>query len=272
MENTVTVILPVYRLNDNEKDYFAKAVASVREQKTLPTKLMIVVPAGDKKLKETIEGYGYDDKIKEILTIVENDGETDFCSQVNFGVSKIDTKWFSVLEIDDEYSTIWFDNFYKYGEYHEDVEVFLPIVLDTDINGNFLHFTNEPVWAKDFSDKLGVLDNDALLNFPNFQIAGAVYNKESFESVGGFKPSIKLQFGYELFLRMTYYDKKIMTIPKIGYRKTNMRPESLFHGYYHSETEKLDPVEARWWFNTARKECYFKNDRGIKYEVNEEIA
>jgi hypothetical protein len=56
-----------------------------------------------------------------------------------------------------------------------------------------------------------------------------------------------------------------MTIPKLGYRKTNMRPGSLFHGYYHVEETKMDPVEARFWFNTARKESYFKKDREITY-------
>lgn len=268
--NTVTVIVPVVRLNDNEKDYFASAIASVREQKVLPTQLMVVVPQGNDELKKMVSEYNYGDKIKDILVIVENDGETDFCSQINYGVSKITTDWFSILELDDEYSSIWFDNFNKYSEVYPNVDVFLPIVLDTNTDGNFLHFTNEPVWATDFSDKMGFLDNDSLLNFPNFQVSGAVYKKESFLSVGGFKPSIKLQFGYELFLRLTYYDKSIMTIPKIGYKKVNMRPDSLFHGYHQGEN-RIDPTEARWWYNQSRKECYFKSDRGIKYEVNETV-
>jgi hypothetical protein len=70
---------------------------------------------------------------------------------------------------------------------------------------------------------------------------------------------------------MTYYDKKIMTIPKIGYKKTNMRPLSLFFGYY-SGPEKMNPLEARWWFNTAKKECYFKQDRGITYNEEEQTV
>jgi hypothetical protein len=288
----VTVILPIHRLNDNtetlivknaegndeekvvqsEKDYFASAIAGIREQKVLPTKLMIVIPKGDSELKKTIEEYDWSDELKGILTIVENDGETDFCSQINFGVEQCDTEWFSILELDDEYSKIWFENVQKYMEAYDDVDGFLPIVLDVSVEGRFLHFTNEPVWAPEFSDKMGFIDNDALLNFPNFQISGGVYRKEAFKSVGGLKPSIKLQFTYEFFLRMTYYDKTIMTIPKLGYKKTNMRPDSLFYNYQNSEEYKMDPVEARWWFNTARKECYFKNDRDIKYDVNEETV
>ena len=143
-------------------------------------------------------------------------------------------------------------------------------MLDANIDGKFLHFTNEPVWAKDFSDKLGFLDNDSLLNYPSFQISGGIYRKESFNSIGGLKRGLKTQFVYEFFLRMTYYDKKIMTIPKVGYKKTNMRENSLFHEYYKGEN-KIDPLEAKFWFNTAKKECYFKQDRGITYEVEEAI-
>ena len=269
MDNKVTVIVPVHRINEDEKDYFAKAMASIREQKELPSNLMVVVPK-DSEVKKIVEEFNYDEKVKSILTIVENDGETDFCSQVNFGVSKVETEWFSILEIDDEYSKIWFNNFDKYASYYDEVDVFLPIVLDANVEGRFLHFTNEPVWAKDFSDKLGFLDNDALLNYPSFQLSGGVFKKESFESVGKLKSSIKLQFVYELFLRMSYYDKKIMTIPKIGYKKTNMRPSSLFHGYYQGTTDRIDPLEAKWWFNTAKKECYFKQDRGITYNKEEQ--
>ena len=192
-----------------------------------------------------------------------NDGETDFASQINFGVEEVKTEYFSILEVDDQYATIWFDNVVKYRKWY-DVDVSLPLCLDVNTEGKFLHFTNEPVWAKDFSDKQGFLDNDSLLNFPNFQLSGGVVKTEAYKSVGGLKPTLKLQFIYEFLLRMSYYDKKMMTIPKLGYRKTNMRPGSLFYDYYQGDS-KVDPVEARFWFNTARKESYFKKDRKITY-------
>ena len=264
MDNKLTVILPVHRLNEEEKTYFTKAINSVADQKVLPNKLLIVVPK-ETTLKTELDSYDYGDKLKDIVEVVENDGTSDFCTQINYGVSKTETEWFSILELDDEYSKIIFDNFNKYATYYTEVDAFLPIVLDANTDGRFLHFTNEPVWAKDFSEKLGYLDNDSLLNYPNFQISGGIYKKETFETVGGLKPSIKLQFAYEFFLRMTYYDKQIMTIPKVGYKKTNMRPSSLFHEYYLGEN-KLRVDEARWWFNQAKKECYFKTDRGITYE------
>lgn len=268
-KNTITVIVPVHNLNTKEKDYFATAISSIEKQKVLPNKIMIVV-ANNKELISEIQNFSFGEKIKDLIKIEINEGETDFASQINYGVSKIDTEFFSVLELDDEYSMIWFDNALKYIDSYPDQDMYLPIVLDVNTDGNFLHFTNEAVWARDFSDKMGHLDNDALLNFPSFQFSGSVIRKDAYESVGGLKSSIRLQFIYEFFLRMTYYDKKIMTVPKLGYKKVNMRPDSLFWGYYNLESERIDPIEARFWYNLSRKESYFKTDRKIKYE--KEIA
>ncbi len=266
MDNT-TVILPIHRLNEKEKDYFANAVKSVSVQKedAIPNLLVVVV---NEELKKEVESFEFDEKLN--VKVLINEGETDFCSQINFGVKNIDTEWFSILEVDDEYSAIWFNQVKKYEKNYNDVEVFLPLILDVTPEGRFLHFTNEPVWAPEFSDKMGFLDNDSLLNFPNFQTSGGVYKKDTFLSVGGFKPGIKLHFVYEFLLRMTYYDKTIMTIPKLGYKKTNMREDALFYGYYNEGADKIRADEAKWWFSQAKKESYFKQDRGITYE--EEIT
>lgn len=258
-ENTnITVLLPIHKMDKNIASYLEKAIKSVESQKIKPDEILVITP---KDLEITLP----ESSVK--VTVVKNEGETDFCSQINFGSENVKTEYFSILEVDDEYSKIWFDNVLKHFKAYNEVDVFLPIVLDVSNEGRFLHFTNEPVWAKDFSDKLGFLDNDALLNFPNFQLSGSVIRLESFKAVGKLKPSIKLHFIYEFLLRMSYYDKKMMTIPKLGYKKTNMRPDSLFYNYYDGlNEEKIDAVEARFWFNTARKECYFKTDRGIKFD------
>jgi glycosyltransferase involved in cell wall biosynthesis len=253
-----TVIIPIHKMDDSLQNYFEIAIKSIESQKVRPEEVLIVTTKDVEINKSVLENIKH--------RIVINEGKTDFCSQVNLGVENVKTEYFSILEVDDEYSKIWFSNVIKYLEHYQEVDTFLPIVLDVNTEGRFLHFTNEPVWAKEFSDKLGFLDNDSLLNFPNFQLSGAVIKKEAFEAVGGLKPSIRLHFVYEFFLRMTYYDKKIMTIPKLGYKKTNMRPDSLFFNYYNEGSEKIDVIEARFWYNTARKECYFRADRGIKFD------
>jgi hypothetical protein len=239
----------------------------VDNQKTLPEELVIVVPKNS-EVKKFVESFTFE-KVK--FRIIENDGKTDFCSQVNFGVNNISTEFFSILEFDDMYSTIWFDNVNKHIKAYPNVSLFLPIVVDMTLDNKFIHFTNESIWAKDFSEKQGFLDNDILLNYPKFQIAGSVIKVEDFKELGGLKGSIKVHFGYEFLLRMTYYDKKVMTIPKLGYKKTNMRPNSIFWSYENGET-KIDILESRFWFNTAKKESYFKTDREVKYIMDEDVS
>ena len=73
-------------------------------------------------------------------------------------------------------------------------------------------------------------------------------------------------FVYEFLLRATYNDKKIMTIPKVGYKHTNMRENSLFWNYRNKEQELVNPDEAKFWIDAAKKEYFFTTDRGIKYE------
>lgn len=261
MEKTnISIILPVHELNEVTKPMFANAIKSVTEQTLRPDELVIVAPKGSETLNY-IKSFDFGDYKKSVV-IAENDGETDFASQVNFGVTNTTTEWFSILEFDDEYANIWFKNVVEYKKAHTNVDLFMPIIIDVDSIGNFIGFTNEAVWANSFSDELGILDNSALLTYQNFNIDGMVIRKSTYEEFGGFKPSIKLTFIYEFLLRMTFKDVKVMVIPRFGYKHVNQREGSLFSSY----KETLDPIEARWWLSTAKKEYYFPNDRKITYE------
>ena len=66
-------------------------------------------------------------------------------------------------------------------------------------------------------------------------------------------------------LLISFFNNIKGSTSKLGYKKVNMRPDSLFANYYEGP-EKIDAVEARFWFNTARKECYFKQDRKTKFD------
>ena len=44
-------------------------------------------------------------------------------------------------EVDDEYSKHWFKNAKKYMDSYDDVDIFLPLVVDVDGEQNFLGFT-----------------------------------------------------------------------------------------------------------------------------------
>lgn len=262
MEKTnISVILPVHELDDVTKKSLDNAIKSVELQIVRPDELIIVVPKGSDAAKHIKKlDFG---EIKDIVTVAENDGETDFCSQINYGVSVAKSEWISTLEYDDEYAKIWFKNVIEYRTAHPNVDLFMPIVIDVDTQGQFIGFTNEAVWANSFSDELGVLDNNSLLAYQNFNIDGMVVRKSTFEEMGKLKPSIKLTFIYEFLLRLTFKDVRIMTVPKFGYKHVNQRPNSLFASY----KETMTPVEAKWWLQTAKKEYYFANDRKITYEV-----
>ena len=259
-KNNISVILPVHELNDETKQLFNNAILSVKEQTVRPDELVIVVPKGS-EANSYMKAYDFGD-YKDSVIIAENDGETDFSSQVNYGVNISKSDWFSVLEYDDEYAKIWFKNVLEYRKAHDNVDIFMPIIVDVDANGQFIGFTNEAVWANTFSDELGVLDNNALLMYQNFNVDGMVIKKSVYNEFGGFKPSMKLTFIYEFLLRMTFKAAKIMVIPRFGYKHINQRAGSLFATY----KETLDPIEARWWLSTAKKEYYFPKDRKITYQ------
>jgi len=258
-DNLITVIIPVHELDDSTKPLFDIAILSVKNQTVRPDKVLIITPSGS-ETHEYLLKYDYGD-LTDTLTVVANDGETDFQSQVTLGVNKCETEWFSVLEMDDEYSSIWFKNVYKYFTYYPNVDIFMPIIVDNDIDNNFLSFTNEAVWANSFSDELGVLDTESLLAYQNFNIDGMVMRVNKFKELGGFKKNIKLTFIYEFLLRMSHNSCVIMTIPKIGYKHMNQRPNSLFYNYKNT----IDPMEAKWWLNKAKTEYFHMNDREITY-------
>ena len=263
-KNNITVIIPVHELTDETTKLFDIAIESIRQQRVKPDVVCIVVPKGS-DAADKVEKYEFN-LGDTIVSTVFNDGETDFCSQVNLGIEKVPTEWFSILEYDDEYSTVWFDNVVKYIKAYPEVGIFMPMIADVDKDGNYMGGTNEAVWANQFSDEMGFLDTEALLRFQNFNTDGMVMKTELIEEFGGFKPSIKLTFIYEFLLRMTSNDVKTMVIPKIGYKHMNLREGSLFQGL----REVMDDVESRWWLQKAKKEYYWSEDRVITY--NKETA
>ncbi len=258
-KNNISVILPVHELTEETKQFFSNAVLSVREQITKPDELVIIVPKNS-DVVTYLKSFDFGE-YKDSVVIVENEGPTDFSSQVNLGVSKCKSDWFSILEYDDEYAKIWFKNVVEYRKAHDNVDVFLPIIVDVDEKSQFIGFTNEAVWANSFSDELGFLDNSALLSYQNFNVDGMVIKKSIFEEFGGLKTNIKLTFIYEFLLRLTFKAAKVMVIPRFGYKHINQRSGSLFANY----KQTLDPVEARWWLATAKKESFQTKDREITY-------
>lgn len=256
MKNT-TIILPIHLWDDDHKIMFENSVKSVEEFSN-DVKLLIV---GPKKAVSNI--HVVSDKIES--KIIENVGSTDFCSQINLGIDKCDTEWFSILEIDDEFKPTWLKSMYVYSKENPNVDVFLPVVKDINVEGKFLSYTNESTWAYGFTERQGILDNEALLDYQNFQISGGFYRTSVIKENGKLKENIKLTFGYEFLLRLTHNNVVVMTVPKVGYQHVNFRENSLFWSYKNDDTMKMSEGEVKFWLETAKKEFFFKNKRDLKY-------
>ena len=262
MSTNITVILPVHEVQDNTQNYLKRAIESISSQIVKPDQLLIVA-AKNKELKNLLDKFDFGD-ISDITKVVENNTKDfSFQSQLNFGVSKCQTEYFTFLEYDDEMSQIWIKNGVEYMGAFPDVGIFLPIIFECDNNGQFISFSNQNVWAKNVSEEMGYVDNNTLQRLTNFNFDGMISKKSVYEENGGIKSNIKLTFTYEFLLRMSYLSIPIMVIPKLGYKHTNNRSGSLFDHYKNT----IDVMESKFWLNKAKKEYFFTEDREITYAI-----
>ena len=270
----ISVILPIESSkHKNFETLFTSCITSLqnqdrynnKEEKVVDDIELVIVHSGEESLLSIINKFDFSGLT---TNIIHNEGDTDFCTQVNLGVENAKYEWVSLFEFDDEYSSIWFKSVQRYSSAYPEVKGFLPLVVDTDEKGVFAGFTNEATFAANMNSEIGYLTNEVLLNYQNFQTSGMVFNKSLFEEYGGFKKSFKLTFVYELLLRLTYNSVSLMTIPRIGYKHSNMREGSLFWKYRYGE-EPLTQDEVSFWIDSAKKEHFFKEDRDIKYVIIE---
>ena len=264
MNNTLSlsVILPIKSSKAKDFDeYFEKAISSLKNQQTKFEEL-VIIHTQEESLIDILNGYDFGDlNVTKLLW----DKEPNYSDQVNYGIKKAKGEWVSLFEFDDEYSSIWFKNVQKYIESFPEVQMFLPVVVETDEKGLFAGFTNEATFAANFSQEMGILTNDTLQDYQNFQTAGSVFKKSIVEDFGGFKPSVKLTFIYEFLLRLTYNSVSIMTIPRLGYKHVNLREGSIFWNYKFGENKMIED-EVKFWIQAAKREYFFTDDRSIKYQ------
>jgi len=265
----ISVIIPIHEYNDELSLLVTKAVESVVKQENVEElpQIILVYPA---ELDASIIGFRDSMIRKDQLSgvthtnfvLIKNDGATDYQSQVNLGVKSVTTDYFSVLEFDDEYGSTYFRNVEKYIRNYEEIDVFLTMMIEVNEKNEGIKLTNETVWAQQFvgeNGEMGYLNANALKQYTDFKLSGAVIKKSEFENLGGYKTNIKLTFMYEFLLRALNNASKVFSIPKIGYKHLATREGSLFDGYL--KTMPID--ERKFWFETATKESNFMNDRAI---------
>lgn len=271
--NKTTIILPVHEFNETVAGYLKKGLESIRLQKgieVLPSIILVYTHLAEQTgllefIKEYIvgpEGAPADVVLLDIIT-VKNEGKTDFCSQVNLGVKNTITPYFSILEYDDEYGTIYFKNVEQHFKVLPDVGMFLPFTIEVDDKtGSLVQIVNQTIWSKGYVGEngvLGYLNTKSLNEFSFYTLGGAVLKKSDFEAVGALKTNIKLAFTYEFILRFLENGNKIYSIPKFGYKHVINRSGSLFSNFGATMPMK----ERKFWFETAKKESNFFNDRVI---------
>ena len=250
----ITVIIPVHEFNKENETLLKNALNSVDSD----TQIII---SCNKEIEKDIV-----DNIEKFSTLVEVES-SNFQDLINEAVKQVNTKWFSILEFDDTYTPIWFNNVEKHMVNEPSVSVFMPLTDLIEYNEKkFIGYGNEAVWASSFSTEIGYIDNECLNNFFDFYLTGLVCNTNDWKENGGLKKSIELTFWYEFLLRMTHLQKKIFVIPRIGYVHNLNRADSLLKIY----SEKFDEKTVQAYIDLAKQEQFFKNDRNKTIENNEE--
>lgn len=253
-DKKITVIIPLHKFDSDYELMVNNALSSVEPFKD-KVKTMIVGP------KEVIENFS-----NEELVLVTNEGDTGYQNQINLGVKNVDTEWFSILEVDDDYNEIWYKSMVEYMNHYTEVDIFLPIVKNINVEGQMMGYINEASWAYGFTDKIGYIDYETLCEFENYQLSGGLFKKDSILKYGElFKDNIKLTFMYESILRLTYNKLNVMTVPRVGYNHVNFREDSLFWKIKFDESDKVSEDEAKFWLTTAKEECIYTDKREVTY-------
>lgn len=247
----LTVIIPVVEMDDNGVALFNRALGSVNDY-------CDVLVVGSKM---ALDKLPKSDK----YSFLENFGDTCYPAQVNLAVKNITTKWFTVLEFDDEFSDVWFSNVEAYiASDVDDTFFYMPLTEIVDAkNGSTVTYANEAFWASSFSEEIGCVDSESLNNYLTFNPSGSVIKTETFLSLGALKPSMKVSFWYEFLLRALYKSKRVYVIPKVGYYHKINRYGSMTEDIM----ENMEDKEVEWWIELAKKEYFFPNDRGKTYET-----
>jgi hypothetical protein len=189
----------------------------------------------------------------------------------------------SLAEAEDSFSLKWFELAQQYGVENPEVAVLLPLMRNS-INGTFTGLLNEAAWAEGMAEEAGKVDINLLMRFNCINPLGAIYKVQPIreysetkdeKTYSPMKESMKLSHYYEFFLRMIYNDLKVMTVPRLGYELRIVRKEIYTDStcklpqditMYPADRGGVTPEEGRYWFELAKKEYFFDEDRKKAYE------
>lgn len=258
MDNKITIIIPVHELNETIEVLLSNAIKSVDNQKSnLP-----IILVYSNKIKDVISNFFQKNSFESTIEFIINENKTDFQSQINLAVKSVKTEYFSILEFDDEYALTYSKTMSNYIEFNKDTDVLLPIIIEVDNNGGWVKFTNEGSWAQQLigeNGEAGFLNNNILNQYTDFKLSGALIKKQTFIDIGGFKSNIEMTFMLEFIYRLLNNTGKLFTVSKFLYKHLSTRVDSITDHY----VKTMNVTERKFWFETAKKESNFSNDRTI---------
>ena len=272
---SIDIIIPVHKYNEEIESLLKRCLTSVNEMadkgksfNILTNVLLIQAPETP---VVTIENFIETPIAFNTFGCYENKtGNYDFSSQVNYAVNNFcQSDYFMVVEFDDIVTPKWLNMALPYIECRPKCPVFLPLVEVYDIENQSkpLYYMNEIGWSSSFvENELGSLSKLVLQAYCNFNTTGAIFRRDEFIKAGGFKPSIKLSFGYELLLRLAHLYNEVYVVPKVGYFHFVNRKDSLTSEYHETMTQE----EGYWWINLAVEEFQYKKDRKKTYIPQED--
>ena len=269
------IIIPLHKYNDEVSSLLKRCLESVKEMALNSKDSGVLIDVHIVGIKE-LQNYditnliNWGDEFRSFNVSENVTGNFDFCSQVNYAVNNLcKNDYFMIVEFDDMVTPKWVSMSLPYIKLRKKCPVFLPLVEVYDINNPTtpLHYINEIGWSSSFTEyELGSLTNSALQDYCNFNLTGGIIKKDDFIKVGGFKPSIKLSFSYELLLRFSNLYNEVFVVPKVGYFHFTNRDDSLTSEYHRTMSQE----EGTWWIKLATEEYQYIKDRNKKYSPNEE--
>lgn len=258
--NQLTIIIPVHKLeNDTDKQYLDGALKSLSEQSDKNFNVLMYM---HKDVK-----YRMPSKLGIDVERIKVDEQFSYQGAINTAVKNhVKTDYFSVLELDDVYHPYYVSSFYEHLNYYGDeYDTYMGLLAEVNAENQFMGLRNEIAWIVNNMDELGVMDlENAKKKFQGFSLTGAVFNKESFLDVGGFKENFPIFFNFEYLLRALHNSHEIYVIPKVMVNHTNGRS-----GSYFDQCEKEYKIyERKEYLNLVLKEYLFEEDRRLNIAEN----
>jgi hypothetical protein len=258
ISNNITVIIPVHKQNNKaERKMLLDAFNSIKANTMIPANIVIVTtPKSYKKMEKTIFAYPQDN-LSVVTVKISNEGAS-FQSNVNEGVSCVNTPYFMILEMDDTIPAYAIETADAYIEANSNAGIYMPLVAEMykDMKQR-LKYSNEMLWVKDVNDTLGELAHSMLKEYSDFNLTGCYINKKKFLAAGGLKTNIEVTFNYEFLLRFSQVNV-IKAIPYVLYNHRNGREDSLMQKY-----NEYSNGELHYWFEVAKTEYIFETQREL---------